>query len=268
MAERKMRIKEGENMKKEAETREIISTRWKRKIVLSVLLFAVMFMFNIAIALAQVQSHNLSEIRRVDANFDMNNKNITNVSRIGVGVTAPQAGLDIQTVSEYVGLRKGLNVLIEDDNPSSDVYGLYANATSNDNSVYGVYAVGNITGGVGYGVYGLGYDYGVYGEGGTYGLFGQGSTYGVYAKSDSYPIFAHRTSATYGAAVYAWQSPQLVAGLIYNLTGVNKKGVAVYGKSPGFAGLFEGNVNVTGNITAGTGTVFIDGTNSRLGIGT
>ena len=40
-----------------------------------------------------------------------------------------------------------------------------------------------------------------------------------------------------------------------------------YNGNEPLAGYFEGNVNVTGNITSGTGTVFIDGTNSRVGIG-
>jgi len=41
----------------------------------------------------------------------------------------------------------------------------------------------------------------------------------------------------------------------------------VYGSSAGNAGYFQGNVTVTGNVTVGTGTIFLDGTNSRVGIG-
>jgi len=46
------------------------------------------------------------------------------------------------------------------------------------------------------------------------------------------------------------------------------KDIGVYGTGDDLAAFFDGHVNVTGNLTVGTGTVFIDGTNSRVGIGT
>jgi hypothetical protein len=75
---------------------------------------------------------------------------------------------------------------------------------------------------------------------------GTGKRYGVYSN-------ASNGNENYG--VYATSSG-----------GTNSYGI--YAKGDTAAGYFAGNVTVTGNLTVGTGTVFIDGTNSRVGIGT
>ncbi|MEM5853470.1 MAG: hypothetical protein QW228_03830 [Candidatus Aenigmatarchaeota archaeon] len=48
-----------------------------------------------SIALAQIQSHPLSEITPIDVNLDMFQKNITNVSYLGIGLTSPLHPLDV-----------------------------------------------------------------------------------------------------------------------------------------------------------------------------
>ena len=65
------------------------------RIVMFTALFATILILNLATALAYYQSHNLSEVRIVDTNLDMNDYNITNVSRLGVGTTSPDVALDV-----------------------------------------------------------------------------------------------------------------------------------------------------------------------------
>ncbi|MEM5869867.1 MAG: type II CAAX endopeptidase family protein, partial [Candidatus Aenigmatarchaeota archaeon] len=48
-----------------------------------------------SLALAQTQSHPLSEITPIDVNLDMFQKNITNVSYLGIGLTSPLYPLDV-----------------------------------------------------------------------------------------------------------------------------------------------------------------------------
>lgn len=55
------------------------------RLVIYAALFMMILMINVAVALAQVQSHRLSELRIIDVNLDMTGYNVTNVSRLGVG---------------------------------------------------------------------------------------------------------------------------------------------------------------------------------------
>jgi hypothetical protein len=66
-------------------------------------LFIVMMLFNVALAMAQVQSHMLSETRTIDASLDMYQKNITNVTRLGVGTTNPSQALHVVGNSTVTG---------------------------------------------------------------------------------------------------------------------------------------------------------------------
>jgi len=103
--------------------------------------------------------------------------------------------------------------------------------TEGGNGVYGEGLIGN----VGTGVNGMGLTYGVLGNGGTHGVFGHGEI-GVYGDS----------TATDGRGVIGVAS-----------TGANAFGV--WGKSTsGFAGFFEGKVQVTGMLIKPAGSFMID----------
>jgi hypothetical protein len=63
------------------------------KIVFTLLLF--LFFSIIPSALAQLQSHPLSQITPIDVNLDMYQKNITNASYVGIGLIVPSYPLDV-----------------------------------------------------------------------------------------------------------------------------------------------------------------------------
>jgi hypothetical protein len=65
------------------------------KLIVYSALFLTMLIINLAVAMAYVQSHNLSEIRNIDTSLDMYNKNITNISNVGIGTTNPSQKLDV-----------------------------------------------------------------------------------------------------------------------------------------------------------------------------
>ncbi|MGA2356901.1 MAG: hypothetical protein ABSG02_20595, partial [Terriglobales bacterium] len=133
---------------------------------------------------------------------------------------------------------------------SSDV-GVYG-ASPNG---YGVYA----DSGNGYGVYGAG-STGVFGEGSTYGVYAAGSTYGVYSTG-SYGVYGYGSTAgvyavsNTGDGVYTKAGTGGVAADVVN-TGSGYGLIA--GSSGGWAGWFNGNVDVDGNLSKAGGSFKID----------
>ncbi len=113
--------------------------------------------------------------------------------------------------------------------------GVYGNASGSSGN--GVYGTGNT------GVYGNGSSYGVYGNGGSYGVYGYGTTTGVYAVSNT------------GDGVYTKAGTGGVAADVVN-TGSGYGLIA--GSSGGYAGWFNGNVNVDGNLSKAGGSFKID----------
>jgi len=74
----------------------------KREILISMLLTLIL-----PIALAQEQSHPLSQIKPIDVNLDMFGFNITNVSFVGINLTSPQYALDIVGDVRWSGVLRG-----------------------------------------------------------------------------------------------------------------------------------------------------------------
>jgi hypothetical protein len=145
-------------------------------------------------------------------------------------------------------------------------FGMYASASNGDGIVAfgagadnsGVY--GSSSGSNGNGVYGTGVT-GVYGNGSSYGVYGNGSTYGVYGNGGSYGVYGYGTAA----GVYAVSN---TGDGIYTKAGTG--GVAldtvntgsgyglIAGTSGGWAGWFNGNVDVDGNLSKAGGSFKID----------
>ncbi len=369
------------------------SGRRSLRISIFATLFITMLILNLAPALAYYQSHNLSEIRHIDVDLDMNDYNITNINRVGVGTANPLSKLSVggngnanYAIAGYgivgvYGNGSTMGGYFYDGNDFSRTYlaygsyGIYSmtgsmnylagnlgigtaspgeklevngniNSTGGDicisggnclstrgaGTVDGSGAANNITkwsdsdtltttpiyetgGNVGIGTSSPvqklevkgGTIQGNYSGSGSFvsgaGVFGSG-TYGVYGKYDntnygylgssSYGVYAHGSPAL--RAEYDSDTLAILGGSTYGLVayydadtmgsiGESTRGVygqydnnnfgvlgranqGVYGKGTAAAGYFEGNVTVTGNVTVGTGTVFIDGTNSRVGVGT
>lgn len=158
--------------------------------------------------------------------------------------------------------------------------------TSGSGTNYGVYGLSSSTSGTG--VFGNanstnGNNYGVY------GLSGSGSGTGVYGEASNsngtnYGVFGRTNSSQGGYGVYGWASSTSgnttigVAGIsssnggwgVYGEAGnvgiyarsTSPNGWAVYGTIPsggsGDAGLFNGNVKITGSISQSVSTVQID----------
>ncbi|MFB0519583.1 MAG: hypothetical protein ACETWC_09935, partial [Acidobacteriota bacterium] len=109
-------------------------------------------------------------------------------------------------------------------NVSSSGIGVYGWATATSGTNYGVYGINNSSSG-----------YGVYGTAPTYGVFGEasattGTNYGVYGQSAS----------SEGTGVYGYASA--TSGTNYGVYGISNS-------SSGYAGYFDGNAHVTGNLT-------------------
>jgi hypothetical protein len=140
-------------------------------------------------------------------------------------------------------------------------YGVYGQTTTGTAGVVGNGSGVSASFASGVGVFGTGSVYGVVGGGGNGGVYGNGSSYGVYGETP--PTGGYGVYGAGAVGVRGQYSPT-----VYGELG-HVSGYGVYGRADsGNAGYFAGNVTVTGNLTVGTGTVFIDGTNSRIGIGT
>ena len=147
-------------------------------------------------------------------------------------------------------------------------YGVYGTTASSGDNASGVYGEATATSGRNYGVYGKSNSNigtGVYGfasatSGGCFGVYGEsystngraiygwasatsGTTYGLYGRSDS--------PNGYGVCGYA----AATSGNNYGVYGKSNSpsGIGVYGANlfpaMGYAGYFQGNAHVTGNLT-------------------
>jgi hypothetical protein len=125
------------------------------------------------------------------------------------------------------------------------------------NGIDGVVGYGGVSGGDGvygsgsYGVYGNGTYIGVFGSGPT-GVSGSGTTYGVYGNG---PIGVYGVSSGGNAGVYAQSGSGAWAVDAVN-TGSGTGVLA--GSSTGWAGWFNGNVEVAGNLSKSGGSFKID----------
>jgi trimeric autotransporter adhesin len=120
---------------------------------------------------------------------------------------------------------------------------------------------------LGYGVWGSGNTYGVYGYGGNYGVYGFGESYGLYGYaygdySPTYGVYAVGETGVVGmttgganAGVYAQAGDGGWAVDAYNPG--NGTGVLA-GSATGYAGWFNGNLEVNGNLIKGGGSFKID----------
>jgi hypothetical protein len=98
-----------------------------------------------------------------------------------------------------------------------------------------------------YGVYAYGNSFGLYGLGGTYGVYGSGTSYGVYGNSNNTGVYGYGSvRGVYGETSFAAAD----AGYFYNtVSGTYARlGYSTWG------GYFGGNVNMTGNLTVGSGS--------------
>ena len=127
--------------------------------------------------------------------------------RLGIGVTAPAARLDVNAGAPTAVLGTSINAT----SSATGVQGVAATGAGvrgNSTDNYGVYGTGGYTGvrgqggtygsissGSSVGAYGSGSDYGVYGAGGSYGCYAGGSVYGVYGSG---PTGVLGSGSTYG----------------------------------------------------------------------
>ena len=121
--------------------------------------------------------------------------------------------------------------------------GVYGSASgSSGNGVYGTGVTG-VSGNGTYGVYGNGSTYGVYGNGGSYGVYGYGTSTGVYAVSNT------------GDGVYTKAG---TGGIALDTVNTGTGYGLIAGSSGGWAGWFNGNVDVDGNLSKAGGSFKID----------
>lgn len=201
-----------------------------------------------------------------DADVYWDNSN----NRLGIGTTSPYAKLDVDNPGGIAVWGNGSFV---------GVYGCH-NDSCNGSLFTGVY------GALGYGFPVFNTYRGVQGayNSSIYGYLGGNDGTGVYGRGTNW---AGKFENQDGVAVYSRGDMQVLVGGFCVSEGTQCSGqtpgdgdAKIYDGSmcigdngctvpAGDGNLYvEGNVNVTGNITSGTGTVFIDGTNSRIGIGT
>jgi hypothetical protein len=142
-------------------------------------------------------------------------------------------------IRAFGGVNTGVDANVDSGNRSA-VRGAAAGGV-------GVYGVSNAS----YGVEGRseGGVAGVYGSSAGQGVYGGGGTYGVYGVSAS------------GEGVFGFSNGDAGHGLVGSIGTNSATAGGVYGASAGttsFAGYFEGQVNVTGNLSKGSGAFRID----------
>ena len=75
------------------------------------------------------------------------------------------------------------------------------------------------------------------------------------------------TAGTFGAGAYTFPGALAITGALTGVTTLTTSG-AINGQTISSAASFTGTVNVTGNLTVDTDTLFVDAANNRVGIGT
>jgi hypothetical protein len=197
--------------------------------------------------------------------------------------TGPMTATSGDGTSAITGSSSGGGIGVSGSSPAGyglsgkGVYGLSANGTQ-----FGVYSVGGL-----FGVYGSGTTYGLWGANSPTGVRGDGSSYGVYGtasgagsgvygsnsagigvygfstSSSSYGVYGYNPNGGVGAAgistdnagVYGQSGSGGWAVDAYN--SANGTGVLA-GSSAGYAGWFNGDVEVDGNLSKAGGSFKID----------
>jgi len=138
---------------------------------------------------------------------------------------------------------------------TSGGYGFYSYSPS---STYGLIGVGGT-----YGVYASG-SYGVYASGTSYGVYASGTSYGVYAAGGSFGVYVP-AGGSYG--IYAQRARSIGVfgnGDAYGVYGYSTSGYGVVGGTGGrWAGVFFGDLYVSGRIVLGSGRVVSDQATSQ-----
>ncbi len=141
---------------------------------------------------------------------------------------------------------------------------VYGQAGSNSGAGAGVFGQSESVDG--YGVFGTGPGVGVYGSGNSYGVYGSSPDVGVLGASPEVGVFgtasAQFSSGVFGespnAGVHGQSPDKGVWGVGSAISGIT---YGVYGdanSSAGYAGYFNGRVNVAGTLTKGGGAFQID----------
>ena len=193
----------------------------------------------------------IEQYQSADSYFAINNTDspwdsyftISQNGRVGIGSTTPKGKLYIEGGSDTAIYATDSSYAVgyfKNTKTSADFSGVYGECANTDNWGYGGYFKGGYKG-----VYGTvsstGNDY-YYGVNG-YISGGSGTNYGVYGNVSS------GSGTNYG-----------VYGYVYGSLGSTNYGVYGYatGGSTNWAGYFNGNVNITGSISKGSGSFLID----------
>jgi hypothetical protein len=200
-----------------------------------------------AYASSGVFSSSISSTPAVLATGTNGARGVSASSDSGYGVT----GVSTSSVGLRGSSTSGTGIWGTTTSGNAGVYGQYNGSSSTGVGTYGTstngYGVqGNSTNGIG--VYATSGGHGVYGDttgDGYAGVFGQDDSPTIY----SFGVYA---SSTNGTGLYATGSTGIYA---YTPDGT---GLYASGGSAGTAGLFDGNVSVTGSLSKGGGSFLID----------
>ena len=191
----------------------------------------------------------------------------------GTGVTGVGGWIGVLGAVSPTGSNAYAGVIGNAEGGSGNNYGVSGTANGAGNN-YGVYGIANGAGN-NYGVYGVAIDGATNWAGGFLGDVYVSGRVGVGTTSPANPLDAHGATAVDGGVVYAQQDAGDVSGaalygksVITNGNGVIA--VALQGTNPyavwaiaptngnGYAGYFQGDVNVNGNLSKSGGSFKID----------
>ena len=176
---------------------------------------------------------------------------------------------------------------------TGSTYGVYGSGTGTGTGVYASGSTAVSALGTNYGVYGAAYNgpgvtgstessssygvegtnangVGVYGSGGSYGVFGttsSGTAAGVYGTGSSYGVSGNSGGGTGSAGVYGEDNTALSSGVwgysdygygVYGYTSTGYGGYFNASDARGYAGYFQGNVDVKGTLSKTSGSFKID----------
>jgi len=168
---------------------------------------------------------------------------VSNTGNIGIGIITPTNKLQVNGSNDTAIYATGSYKTVgyfKNTSTTSDYSGVYGECANTDHWGYGGYFKGGYRG--------------VYGE---VSPTGSNSYYGVYGKvsggsGTNYGVYGYVPSGSgTNCGVY---------GYVYGSVGSNNYGVYGYatGGSTNWAGYFNGNVNITGSISKGSGSFLID----------